>query len=81
MVLIVCGLYFVSLVVAGVLAKKKNKNVTDFLVAGRNLGLFLTTATLVAVQVGAGVVLGGAGNGAALGVWPGCTTPWAAEAA
>jgi len=70
-VMLVCGVYFLSLIVAGVIATKRNKNVTDFLVAGRNLGLFLTTATLVAVQVGAGVVLGGAGNGSAMGIWPG----------
>jgi SSS family solute:Na+ symporter len=70
-VLLVCCLYFISLIIAGIVAAKRNKNVTDFLVAGRNLGLFLTTATLVAVQVGAGVVLGGAGNGASMGVWPG----------
>ena len=70
-VLVVCCIYFISLIVAGITAAKKNKSVTDFLVAGRNLGLFLTTATLVAVQVGAGVVLGGAGNGASMGIWPG----------
>jgi SSS family solute:Na+ symporter len=70
-VLTVCGIYFISLIVAGLIAAKKNRNVTDFLVAGRNLGLFLTTATLVAVQVGAGVVLGGAGIGASMGIWPG----------
>ena len=47
------------------------KRASDYLVAGRNLGLALSTASLAAVQIGAGVVLGGAETGAASGIWPG----------
>ena len=50
---------------------KRVKSITDFLIAGRSLGLLLTTATLAAIQLGAGVILGGAELGAQSGVWPG----------
>ena len=50
---------------------KRVKTTTDFLIAGRKLGLLLTTATLAAIQLGAGVILGGAELGAQSGVWPG----------
>jgi len=47
------------------------KKASDFLVAGRQLGLPLITATLAAIQLGAGVILGGSELGAGSGVWPG----------
>ena len=50
---------------------RRVKSTTDFLIAGRKLGLLLTTATLAAIQLGAGVILGGAELGAQSGVWPG----------
>jgi len=50
---------------------KRVKSITDFLIAGRKLGLLLTTATLAVIQLGAGVILGGAELGAQSGVWPG----------
>ena len=39
--------------------------------AGRKLGLVLTTATLAGVQIGAGIVLGSAETSATSGLWPG----------
>jgi solute:Na+ symporter, SSS family len=70
-ILIVCCLYFAVLIIAGVYLSTKNKKTSDFLVAGRKLNLPLTIATLSAVQIGAGIILGGSANGAAMGVWPG----------
>jgi len=70
-VIIVCCLYFVVLIVTGILVSRKNKKTSDYLVAGRSLNLPLTIATLSAVQIGAGIVLGGSANGADMGVWPG----------
>ena len=64
-------IYLISMMVIGLLLRKRVKLASDFLVAGRKLGLPLTTATLAAVQLGAGVVLGGAELGARSGVWPG----------
>ncbi len=64
-------IYLISMMVIGFLLRKRVKLASDFLVAGRKLGLPLTTATLAAVQLGAGVVLGGAELGAQSGVWPG----------
>jgi SSS family solute:Na+ symporter len=47
------------------------KSAPDDLIAGRHLGLVLTTASLAAVQIGAGIVMGGAEPAARHGVWPG----------
>jgi len=71
MILTVVALYMLGTLVAGALLSSRIKRISDYLVAGRNLGLALTTASLAAVQIGAGVVLGGAEVGAASGIWPG----------
>jgi SSS family solute:Na+ symporter len=64
-------LYFVATIAAGLYLSKRVKKASDFLIAGRQLGLPLTTATLAAIQLGAGVILGGSELGAASGIWPG----------
>ena len=63
--------YLLGTLVAGALLSTRIKRVSDYLVAGRSLGLALSTASLAAVQIGAGVVLGGAETGASSGLWPG----------
>jgi len=47
-------LYFVATIAIGLYLSKRVKKASDFLVAGRQLGLPLTTATLAAIQLGAG---------------------------
>jgi len=64
-------LYFVATIAIGLYLSKRVKKASDFLVAGRQLGLPLTTATLAAIQLGAGVILGGSELGAGSGVWSG----------
>lgn len=71
MLLAVVVLYLLVTLVVGAVLSTRIKRASDYLVAGRNLGLSLTTASLAAVQIGAGVVLGGAETGASSGVWPG----------
>ncbi len=71
MLLAIVVLYLLATLVVGAALSTRIKRASDYLVAGRNLGLALTTASLAAVQIGAGVVLGGAEVGAASGVWPG----------
>jgi SSS family solute:Na+ symporter len=68
-VLFVCCLYFLVLIIAGVYVSAKNKKTSDFLLAGRKLNLPFSIATLSAVQIGAGIILGGSANGAQMGVW------------
>jgi SSS family solute:Na+ symporter len=63
--------YLSALIALGVCMGKRVALASDFLVAGRKLGLPLTTATLAAVQLGAGVTLGGSAMAAEFGVWPG----------
>lgn len=71
MLLTVVIIYLAGTALVGLYLSKRVKSASDFLIAGRNLGLILTTATLAAIQIGAGVVLGGAELGAESGVWPG----------
>ncbi len=70
-VVVVCVLYFIAMIGIGVFAAKRNKNTSDYLVAGRNLGVGMTAITLAAVQIGVGIVLSSATNGYNGGVWPG----------
>jgi len=71
MLLTVVIIYLTGTALVGLYLSKRVKSASDFLIAGRNLGLLLTTATLAAIQIGAGVVIGGAELGAESGVWPG----------
>ncbi len=71
MILAVIFSYFLAALLVSAAMRKRIKLASDFLVAGRKLGLLLGTASLAAVQIGAGVVLGGAEDGATRGVWPG----------
>lgn len=71
MIVAVVAVYLLGTLTAGALLSSRIKRISDYLIAGRHLGLALTTASLAAVQIGAGVVLGGAEVGARSGVWPG----------
>ncbi len=71
MLIIVVVFYIGLSLLVGIFLSRQVKKASDFLIAGRKLGLLLTTATLSAVQIGAGVILGGAEMGAGKGVWPG----------
>ncbi|MDR2738375.1 MAG: hypothetical protein LBB68_00860 [Treponema sp.] len=70
-VIITASVYFLTMIGTGVYAVKKNKKTSDYLVAGRNLGWVMTAVTMVAVQIGVGIVLSSATNGYNGGVWPG----------
>lgn len=71
MLISVVILYLVATVGISFYLSRRVKSASDFLIAGRNLGLPLTTATLASIQLGAGVILGGAELGAESGLWPG----------
>lgn len=71
MLIAVVIIYLVGTSILGIVLKKRVKSASDFLIAGRGLGIWLTTATLAAIQIGAGVILGGSELGAEGGVWPG----------
>jgi len=71
MITAIVGVYLVTMVAVGIHLRSRVRSTTDFLVAGRKLSLLLTTATLAAVQLGAGVILGGAETAAESGMWPG----------
>ena len=60
-----------EVITAGIIMMSRNKKASDFLVAGRKLSLPLTIGTLTAVQIGAGIILGGSDTGNEMGIWPG----------
>lgn len=70
-VVAICIVYFAAMVLIGIIAARKNKKTTDYLVAGRNLNITMTAITLAAVQIGVGIVLSSATNGYNDGIWPG----------
>jgi len=71
-VLIAVVVVFFALILAvGAYVSKRARKASDFLIAGRNVNLLLTTATLAAMQIGAGVIMGGSEQGAQSGIWPG----------
>lgn len=70
-VVIICAIYFLTMIGTGVFAARRNKKASDFLVAGRGLNVIMTGITLAAVQIGVGIVLSSATNGYNMGVWPG----------
>jgi len=59
------------MVLIGVIAARRNRATSDYLVAGRKLNVTMTAITLAAVQIGVGIVLSSATNGYNDGVWPG----------
>ncbi len=54
-------LYFVGMVVVGIVVSRKVKGSQDYLAGGRKLPLWLVTATLFATWWGGGTILGGSG--------------------
>ena len=56
--LIIVGLYFALIFGVGIYATRFVKDSTDFLLAGRRLGLVLATAALAATHFGGGFVVG-----------------------
>jgi SSS family solute:Na+ symporter len=69
--LVVVGIYLTLMVAIGVATRERVHRASDFLIAGRKLGAIMTAASLAALQIGAGVVLGGAEMAAQHGFWPG----------
>ncbi|MGE0438887.1 MAG: sodium:solute symporter [Gemmatimonadales bacterium] len=67
----VVGGYLLLTLIVGVAFSARVRSASDYLIAGRHLGLALSTASLAAVQIGAGIVMGGAETAAASGLWPG----------
>jgi SSS family solute:Na+ symporter len=72
------AIYMVLMLLIGWYASKKIKGSTDFLVAGRRLGIFLCTGTLFATWFGSGTCMGGAGNAYLFGNQGVIFDPWGA---
>jgi len=62
-------LYFACLIIIGeISARKKIKSLDDFLLAGREHGLFITSGSLLATVIGAGLTIGAAGAAYYVGI-------------
>lgn len=68
MVLTAIILYMLVLLAIGYWANRKIKGMTDFLLAGRRLGLLLTSGALAATHFGGGMVIGGGEYGFTYGL-------------
>ena len=55
--------------ILGFVASKKIKTTSDYFLAGRNLGLFSVTLTLIATQVGGGMLVGTSQNAYLYGIY------------
>ena len=55
--------------ILGFVASKKIKTTSDYFLAGRNLGLFAVTLTLIATQVGGGMLVGTSQNAYLYGIY------------
>jgi len=77
-VLVGLVVYLLGMLYIGYLASKKIEGGTDFLVAGRRLGVFFCTGTLFATWFGSGTCMGGAGNAYLFGNQGVLFDPWGA---
>lgn len=66
--LAVVVIYLVIVLGIGVYASRLIKDSTDFLLAGRRLGLLMATATLAATHFGGGFVMGSSADGHVFGI-------------
>jgi SSS family solute:Na+ symporter len=67
--LAIFGLFAVVYSIIGFYASRQVKNVTDYFLAGRNLGIFSVTFTLVATQIGGGMLLGTTQHAYSIGIF------------
>jgi len=67
----IVAVYLAAMILVGLVLRSRIQSASDFLIAGRNLGLLLMTATFAGIQLGAGVILGGAELAAQHGIWAG----------
>ena len=77
-VLIGLGIYMVIMLFIGWYASTQVSSETDYIVAGRRLGLFFITGTLFATWFGSGTCMGGAGNAYIFGNQGVLFDPWGA---
>jgi SSS family solute:Na+ symporter len=66
--LIIISVYFVAMIVIGVVSRKKARGIDDFFVAGRKGGVLLITGSLLATIVGGSATVGMAGLGFSRGL-------------
>jgi len=60
--LAVIFIYFIGMIIVGIVVSRKVKDSQDYLAAGRRLPYWLVTATLFATWWGGGTILGGSGE-------------------
>jgi Na+/proline symporter len=55
------AIYFVMMLVIGIVASKKSNTTANFIVAGRRMPIWICSATIVATWFGGGTMMGAAG--------------------
>jgi SSS family transporter len=74
-------IYLIVLILIGWVAGKRSKTSVDYMVAGRKMPLYMTTATLFATYVCGGTIMGGAGAAYSGGFFSTIYDPFAAAVA
>jgi len=77
-VLVVLGAYLAGMIYVGWWASKRIKDVTDYVVAGRRMGIFWISGSLFATWFCAGTLMGGAANAYLFGNQGVIFDPWGA---
>ena len=66
--LVIISVYFVAMIIIGVVSRRKARGIDDFFVAGRKGGVLLITGSLLATIVGGSATVGMAGLGFSRGL-------------
>ena len=67
----IIAIYMLGMIAVGLALRSRIRRTSDLLVAGGKLGIVLTTATFAAIQLGAGVIMGGSELATQAGAWAG----------
>lgn len=66
---LIFSLFTITYTMIGILASRKINSITDYFLAGRNLGLFNVMFSLIAAQLGGGMLLGTAQEAYTIGIY------------
>ena len=65
--ILIVAAYFVGMIALGLYSRKKVTNMDDFVLSGRQLGVFTLVSTIMATMVGTGMTMGSVSNAYRLG--------------
>lgn len=73
------AVYMIGMLIVGIWAARRNQSAEDFFVAGRSMGLWICSASIMATWIGGGAVLGASGAAYEGGMLAVIADPWGAS--